>query len=189
MSQNLITVDMSVLEDVQQRLGEVRVKAPNVISQSLNRTVNNVATNLSREVRQTYTIKAGDIKGTIKKVTSKPNTLHGSVTSSGGSIGLDKFKTSNLNLNFSHNKKRKPVKAAVKKGGLKTIVNGFAADVHGVKVFNRSGKNRLPIERQFGPSVPQMAGSPEIAKNVMAKAQDTFDKRLEANIQNLLKNL
>lgn len=190
-----IRVDESVLRDVQSRLGEIPEKAPNIISASLNRTVTNVASNLSKEIRKIYTVKAGDIKGTVTRFRSTPQTLSASVTSRGGPMGLDKFKTSAL---MSKSNKggvktvkinRKPVKAEVKKGQMKKVLGGFVAEINGPKVFKRQTKHRLPIERLHGPSVPQMAGSPEVGEAVSKEAKIMFDRRIDHEIGRLLARL
>ena len=191
----VIKVDESMLRDVQSRLKEIPQKAPNVISASLNRTVTNVASNLSKEIRKTYTVKAGDIKGTITRVRATPQTLSASVKSKGGTMGLDKFKTSALMATSrkggvkSVKINRKPVKAAVKKGQMKKVMDGFVATVNGPKIFKRQTKKRLPIERLHGPSVPQMAGSPEVGEAVNREAQAMFGRRLDHEIGRLLDKL
>lgn len=193
----VINVDDAMLRSVQEKLKEIPQKAPNVISQSLNRTVTNVASNLSKEVRKEYSVKAGDIKGRggIKRIRANPSNLAAAVRSTGEVIGLDHFKTSNL---MSTSRKggvksvslnRKPVKAEVKKGQMKTVLGGFVATMNGPKIFKRETKRRLPIKRLFGPSIPQMAGNEKVSEIINTEAAKTFDKRLDQNINHLLSKL
>ncbi|MEK4713470.1 phage tail protein [Sporosarcina sp. FSL K6-5500] len=177
----IINIDDAAFRDIQRRLAEIPNKAPNAISAALNRTVTNVATNLNKEVRKEYTIKAGDVKGTIKKRTANRGDLRASVKSTGGVIPLDKFKTSKLG--------RKQVKVAVKKGQLKKVLGAFAADISGPKIFKRKTKKRLPINKLFGPSVPQMAGESSIAERINNQASETFERRLDHEINRLLARL
>lgn len=191
----IIKVDDSMLKDVQKRLKEIPQKSPNAISASLNRTMTNVASNINKEIRSEYTVKAMDIRGTLKKTRANPSKLSAAVKSTGGVIGLDKFKTSALmttsrkggtkSVGFN----RKPVKAAVKKGGMKTVLGAFVATVNGPKIFKRTTKRRLPIERLHGPSVPQMAGNDRIVEFVNTEAGATFEKRLDHEIGRLLERL
>lgn len=190
-----IQIDLGNLEDVQQRLGELSRKTPNVVSSALNRAVTNIATNINRGVRKEYTIKAADVKSALKKTTANPKSLKGAVTANGSVIPIDKFKTTRMLAtsrkggvkSVSFNKKT--FKASVKSGGLKPIATAFVTNLNGTKVFKREGKKRLPIGRVMGPSVPQMIGNEGIASHVQSEGQAMFDRRIEAGINHLLNSL
>ncbi|ARD47578.1 phage tail protein [Sporosarcina sp. P33] len=191
----VIKVDDATLRDIRVKLAEIPEKAPNAISASLNRTVTNISSNLSKEIRKTYTVKARDIKDTITRTRANPKKLSASVQSKGGTMGLDKFKTSALMVTKNKGGVKsvqlncKPIKAAVKKGRLKTVVNAFAATANGAKIFKRKTKKRLPIERLHGPSVPQMAGNPQVVEVVEREGQAMFDRRIDHEINRILDKL
>jgi bifunctional DNA-binding transcriptional regulator/antitoxin component of YhaV-PrlF toxin-antitoxin module len=178
-----VNVDEEMMKEVKEKLGDMQHKAPNAISNALNRAVTNVASNISKEVRSKYAIKAGDIKETITRNKSSRPTLSASVVSKGKLIPLDRFKVSPKTV---QPKRKKPIKVAVKKEGLKEVLGAFVADINGIKVFERTSKSRLPIRRLFGPSVPQMLNNEEIRKKIEDEGQETFHKRLDHEINRIL---
>lgn len=178
-----VGVNKRTMRRVQRKLGDMSRKTPNVVSSALNRAVTNIASNISKEVRKEYFIKAKDVKQTLTKNKSNRSTLSASVISSGETIPLDRFKVSPKTVKP---KRKKPIKVAVQKTGLKELVGAFVADINGIKVFERVGDERLPIRRLFGPSVPQMLGNEEIREQIDREGQETFYKRLDHEIKRIL---
>lgn len=179
-----VDVDKDMIVDVQKRLGDMYTKAPNVISKSLNRTITNVNSNIKKEVRERYHIKARDVSDNLNKpVRSSSSRLFAEVKSTGGPIPLDKFKVSPKTVNPN---RKSPIKIAVKKDGVKKVMGAFVADINGKKVFKRTTDARLPIKRLFGPSVPQMLGDEDVQENVNTKALETLNKRLDHEISRIL---
>lgn len=178
-----VELDRTMLEDVQRRLGEMEKKAPNVISSALNRALTNVASNVSKEVRQDYNIKAADIKSTLEKTRASKANLSAIVRSRGNLIPLDRFKVSPKKVSP---KRKTPIKIAVKKTGMKPLGGAFVADISGIKVFKRQSKKRLPIDRLFGPSVPQMLQNEGIRENINREGEDMFYRRLDHEINRIL---
>lgn len=180
----MIEIDADKLREVERRLRQYPKQAPVVISRALNRAATNVKSNASKKAREVYRIKAQDVNKSFKINRASRNNLSATVVSSGGSIGLEKFKT---NARDPSQKKPRAFKAAVKKqGSLRTILRGFVADLSGVKVFRRTSKERLPIQRLFGPPVPQMVGNPELRRFIEDQAAETFEKRLDHEISRVM---
>lgn len=177
-----VDVDKKMIREVEKRLGEMSHKAPNVISNALNRALTNVSTNISKEVRKEYVIKAGDVKETLKKQKSTKSTLSASVRSVGGPVPLDRFRVSPRTV---QPKRKKPIKIAVKKDGLKETLGAFIADISGIKVFKRQTKRRLPIKRLFGPSVPQMVNE-EVSERINEEGRAMFLRRLDHEVNRIL---
>lgn len=180
-----ITVDVNdaFVESVANRLGTFHKQAPNAISRALNRAATNVNSNIKKEVRKEYNIKARDINNTLKKTRATKSDLRAAVISTGSPLGLDKFKVSPKTVNP---KRKTPIKIGVKKGSLKRVMGAFIADINGPKVFRRVTKKRLPIERLFGPSVPQMLGNENVVNVIEQEGQKTFHKRLDHEIERIL---
>ncbi|HJF34178.1 MAG TPA: phage tail protein [Sporosarcina psychrophila] len=178
-----VELDERRLKEVQLRLGQFSKKAPNAISNALNRAMNNVNTNIKKEIRKEYHIKVGDINATLTKMRASKGSLSAAVKSKGHLIGLDKFKISPKTINP---KRKSLVSIAVKKSGGKKVKGAFVADANGAKMFMRLNKDRLPIRRLFGPSVPQMLGNQEIRDYVEAEGKETFERRLDHEINRLL---
>lgn len=180
----MIKVDAEKIKEVEKQLGSFSNKAPTVISRALNRAAENARTNAVKKAREEYEIKAKDVRGTISITKANKSFLGARVESKGERIPLDRFKVSPKNPRPK--KPPKVLKVAVKKNGLKDLIGAFVADIHGNKVFTRKGKSRLPIERLFGPAVPQMLGNQDVKAFIESEAQKVFDKRLDHEIQRVL---
>lgn len=181
-----IHIDAQAVREVEQKLGQFANRAPNAISSALNRTVTNIASNITKEVRARYHIKAGDVNSSIKKTKSTKSSLSAEVRSRGTTIPLDKFKVSPKTVNP---KRKSQLKIAVKKDGIKQVLGAFIANLNGIKAFKREGKSRLPIKRLFGPSIPQMAGEHEIVEKVNENGWTTYHTRLNHEVNRILSRL
>lgn len=181
-----IVVDEKAIKDVERRLGKFPQKAPNAISNALNRSVSNISSNISKEVRKDYHIKTADVKETLNVFKASRSKLSAEVKSRGKTIGLDKFKVSPKTENP---KRKSQLKIAVKKNGIKQILGAFIANLNGTKVFTRDTKKRLPISRKFGPSVPQMLGNEETVKRINRQAKETYENRLNHEINRVLSRI
>ncbi|MEN8702495.1 phage tail protein [Bacillus infantis] len=179
----VVNTDTQMLNDVRERLGTFSRKAPNAISSALNRAVTNVSSNVSKEVRKKYTVKSSDIKQTLSKTRASRQDLHAIVKSKGELLPLDRFKVSPRSV---QPKRKKPIKVAVKKEGLKPLLGAFVGEIHGTKVFKRVGKKRLPIRRLFGPSIPQMIENEEVRSFINQEGNETFNRRLDHEINRIL---
>lgn len=178
-----VEIDEKLIENVQSELGDFHKKAPSVITGALNRAVTNVNSNIKKQVRKEYIVKAEDIQKTISKTKASRGDIGAEVKSRGNLMALDKFKVSPKTINP---RRKSPIKVAVKKGAAAPLPGAFMSDINGPKLFKRSGKKRLPIKRLFGPSVPQMIGNEEVRTQIEKEGQETFQKRLDQNIKRIL---
>lgn len=165
---------------------KVKVRA---LNNALQRTGQKTKTEVSRKVREIYTVPAGEISKAVKVV----RTANGIVTIivSGEARKLIKFKTA---PNRILKRRPKVQKVMVKKGGLKSVIGAFIAQAGGhVGMFRRAdgAKHRkvtkldgfrwsqLPVTELYGPSVPSMFNSEEAQKEVERVASETFMQRIE----------
>ncbi|WP_110933815.1 phage tail protein [Paenibacillus bouchesdurhonensis] len=179
----MIKITSKEIKKVEKRLGQYSKKAPVVIYRALNRAASGVRTNANKKAREVYRIKAKDVNQTFTVIKASRGSLTAAATSKSGSIGLEKFR---INASNPNSRPRK-FKAAVKKqGSLKEIMRGFVASINGVKAFRRTSKSRLPIQRLFGPPVPQMVNNKEVRDFVEKQAVETYNKRLQHEIKRTL---
>jgi len=192
-----INVTASRMREIEETLGEMRHQAPIAVNRALNRAITNVASNLSKEVRKYYHVKASSVKETMTTTKSSPGTLAAEVRASGKPLPLDRYKVSPKTVNP---KRKGQLKIAVKKDGVKQIMGAFIVNLHGIKVFNRTGEFNYPskgsykgkgikremVDRLFGLSVPQMMDDAPIVDTVYEEASDTFERRLQHEINNIL---
>lgn len=188
-------IEVSGVEEIEQRLGAFKSKAPLVVSRAINRAVSNIRKNMGKEVPQRYYVSSGTVRGTIRTLNASKSSLSGAVVSSGSPIALSKFKVS-PNRGVKRTKKGfSPgvYSAGVEKsGGLKPLSGdpkAFIADMKSghTGVWNRVSSKRLPIKQLYGPSVPQMAKNEEIMVKINKEAGETLEKRINAEINNILR--
>lgn len=188
-------VEVTGAREIEQRLGEFKSKAPLVMSRAINRAVSNIRKNLGKEVPQHYFISSGTIRGTIHTVNANKGSLSGAVISRGSPIALSKFKVS-PNRGVKYTKKGYSpgvYLAGVKKsGGMKSLSGdpkAFMADMKSghTGVWNRVSGKRLPIKQLYGPSVPQMVKNEKIMAKINKEAGETLEKRISAEVANILR--
>lgn len=188
-------VEVTGIEDVERRLGNLKAKAPTVVSRAINRAVSNVQKNMAKETSSKYYISSGDVKKTLRLVKASKSSLKAAVISNGPGIALSKFKVNPGTVVRYRGKSRSPkvYKAGVEKaGGVKPLNGNPKAFIAVMKsghkgVFERESGDSLPIKQLYGPSVPQMIKNEEIMKVINDDANETLQKRIDAEIANLLR--
>lgn len=180
----MISADVKEIYKVEKELGKYKLQAPSAISRAINRAATNAKSNLSKKVRENYSVKAKDVKDTIAIKKATKNNLGAVVKSSGQRIPLIKFKVSPANPRPSN--PPKVLKVGVKKGGLKELVGAFVANINGNKVFKRTSSSRLPIQQLYGPAVPQMMNSESVKEYVENEATKMYQQRLDHEIQRIM---
>jgi len=185
---------VKVVKALKERMDEVSSKA-------LNRVGEGVMTEASRKVRETYQIKASEVKGALKLVYASASSGEVIIKASGPNLPLTRFKYSPKNWNP---RKPKPAKVEVRKGESKTIRSAYIRNT-GSKVMvmkrkfptGQSGARRrknaqgnypeLPVEELRSPAIAVMMNAPEVIKHVEEQAEERMHKRLDHEIGRILK--
>lgn len=131
-----------------------------------------------------YTINKGDF---MRNVTSKTS-ISGN---SGGVASLKILYAGNVlplltfNTRYSRNG---TVQTQVKRhGGATVLEHAFAKKVFGpMAVFERTGKDRFPVNQKFGPSTAHMMQNEQVVEKMDETIQSTFSQRMEHEITRLL---
>jgi len=168
-------------------LSHIENGAPKAISAALNRTVDGVRADVVREVTETYDIRAKDVRANVGVKKSNLSTLRAAVYGKGSPIPLINFR-----VTPSKPGQQRPgtvLRASVKRSGGLPIPGAFVARFKSghAGVLRRTGKARLPVRELFGPALPQMMGGEKVRKEVLARAEERFGKRLDHEIARLLK--
>lgn len=124
------------------------------LNQALQVATTKLRTRVSRETRQLYNVKAGEITRsvTIRKISNGRMLIY-----TGRMIGLDKFGARPKKVSTQLGKRTGVTVQVRKDRGRKVVKGAFLAK--GKLVFQRQGEARLPIERLYGPSIAHMAGN------------------------------
>ncbi len=204
----MIKIDVPELEEIEQRLGEFKKKAPVVLSRSMNESFRNVRKNISIESRKRYAVKAGDLKNSIKyhyKKASK-NNLDSSATITGKRLALSKFKV--VSRPTAKGKKSPTINRAkvLKSNSPKVILNTIAASVRAKNgkehtgLFVRGGKFNRPkkgrykdskarrenLKQLVGPAVPQMLRNKKVIEAIQGEGNQKLQERLNHYIKRAL---
>lgn len=178
-----VDISLEGVKEAEKMLKEFPRRVPGAVSNAINRSLTNMRANARKEVRQNYEIKAKDFNRTIKRKNSTRSTLAGAVTSEGQIVPLDRFKVSPKTV---QPRRKAQLKITIKKGETKQITGAFVANIHGIKIFRRKTNKRNPIDRLFGPSVPQMLGKESVVKEIERKGMDMFRRRLDHEVHRIL---
>ena len=157
------------LEEQLQALSGDKVHA--AISRAAKRAATHAKTIGTKHVRKTYTIDAAS----IKSATSIRMVEDGAVLKIAGprkSAGHYKAK-----------KRKGGVFVSIKKGSGDIVPRSFA---YSNTFFKRSSKSRLPIERIFGPAVPQLFGNDAIKNEIAESAMKKYEERIRHEVGRLM---
>lgn len=182
----MISFDKKEMERAQALLKRIPNGTVKAASAAINKTVNGVRTDITREITKEYYVKSGVVRKTMTLQRSKPSTLSAIIESQGARMPLKKFKVlpGKVQHKGRHNRK---IRAAVKKGGGKTLNNAFVAQMRTghVGVYVRRTNKRLPLKELYGPAIPQMIRSGDTSKIIEEKARKRLSKNLDHEISRI----
>jgi len=145
-----VEFDETLLSNIEQKFEEFPEEAHRGFALAINRVSNMAKTRMIRNATKTYTVKYGELLKNLTVRKAFPHQLIGQIHSRGSYLGLDNFQ-----LNPSTRQGRTPVTAA-----------------------ERAGSGRLPIQRKYGPSAPQMLGPtnslPDLEEFINKKTEERF---------------
>ncbi|EKU78336.1 hypothetical protein [Veillonella seminalis] len=199
----MILIDTSEIKELEKKLENIPNGAIKVLRRTINETANRSGKAVSDTIKDNYNYigKVGLIKKAIK--VTKPD--------SGEDISATINVTSGAQplRDFAHSPKKKTfgrgriLSANVKNGGkalpgaFKTVMtNGhigiykrlpgqYMKRVNKIGVF-KGMQRRAAIDQLFGPSIAAMAGSDESRETIEENIKDTFTKRLDHNVEQIL---
>ena len=158
-----------------------------VFQKAANRTVRRMGTRFRttavKEVRKTYNIKAKTLKDKIRARTyyTEKDGHHWRFYVSGKPMSL---------IHFAPRQTKKGVSVKIKKQSGRKLIRGafIARDKYGnLRVFNRVGKERLPLDSKYTLSIPQMF-TDEILDKAKKEVEDNYQQEFERNINYYLRS-
>lgn len=177
-----IAVSWENVRELQKLFSSSPEKVNKILSRAVNRTVSNVKSNIGKEVRKKYLIKAADVKESLHITQATANKPVALVRSTGKKIDLTKFRLRPEALFAGEHDYYIQV---LKDGGMKEVP-GFAAKAPSWGLFRRTGAARFPIARMMGPSVPEMIGRPDVMEYIEKQGNDMLNKRVAHEIEHLM---
>lgn len=184
------------IKDIEKRLGALKNKAPNVLSNVLNRVISRVKTLAPKEITNKYKIsRANFIKWVRYSKVTKSN-LNAYYSARSYPLSISEYYKSKPNKFVSRKgltidkikKKFKGVKTQVEKGhGFILHKKAFIAVMKNKThegVFRSIGNRK--IEEIKGPSAASILGNKEILEKIDKETKDVYNKRIEHEINRLL---
>lgn len=210
-----IRVDTPNVRDIQNRLGELRGKTPQVMARAINDASVTGKKVIAQEIAKTYTVKSGDIKKALDVSKATPERTKALIkTNRKGAykIPLYAHKLSPKkawNPAMSVKPRPKKYKVQIKKTeGAKEFLHGFVAQMnsghvgffvrkndarhkknlkaYGANKRVRGKRTQLGIKEVYSQAIAQMAGKESTVEIVTREAQATLTRRLEHEISRVL---
>ena len=189
MSKVSIKIDSEAIDQARGLLAKVPGGLDKILPRSINRAVNAGQAQLSKSVREKYTVAAAEVKKSLRITRANKSDPSGEIVAKGFQLPLRTFKHSPADESTTGAKRRK-VRVTIQKGNSFVLERGFKWQGHvfarqntGIKsrvYFDAKGKKRRgePIKRLAGPSVPSMLEGDAAAK-VSARMREVFEQRLQ----------
>lgn len=181
----MIEITAETMERAQKVLAGIPKGAERAFSNAINRALAHTKSQAFKEVRQVYAVQQKDLDSATATRVQKASTGNtvGYVLFSGVKIPLYKF-----NVSPSEPKKSKNIKAGLRKGSWTAFDHAFIAQMDSghIGIFEREGKNRLPINQIMGLSGAQMMQNGEVEDHLSQEAQEKFEQRVEHEINRIL---
>ncbi len=182
-------------DEIEEKLDGLKKKAPVILSRAINRASEKARTEAKREVSEKYFISQKNVLKTIRLKKASKAVLSAEMISRGSPIALSKFRVSQRRQ-VSRTKRGKAspsvYKAGVERaGGLKPLDGNPKAFFTSVGsghegVMERVSSRRLPLKELYGPAVPSMIKNEKIIGRIQEEASETLEKRIDAEINNIL---
>ncbi len=165
-----VRVEITNADACKRLLAEQPKRAATAISSATNRALLAGRTMLSKGIRSEYSVKAGTIKSHTRLKKASKGTQSGELRVSGRPIDL---------MEFSPSISRGGMVSVRIKKVRKKLPHSFFVAVGRAGIYHRTTRKRLPIEREFTLSVPQMAGNVNVSAAVQKRMSEVFVERLE----------
>ncbi len=163
-----MNVDVKGIDKALQELAGTYKRAQMAVRSAIGRALTAGRAAISKGIRSEYSVKAGTIKGAIQRKRANGG-LSGELRVSGRPLDL---------MEFSPNISKKGIVSVRVKKARKRLPHLFFVSTGKAGLYHRMSKKRLPIEREFTLSVPQMAGNTNVSKQVTDRMEKVFEERL-----------
>ena len=136
----------------------LRTNVPNAYERAtargLNKGIGKVRTASIREIRQERNLLARDVRATMRVFRATRRRLSAKLSTQGFSIPLKRYKARVVGRRGRGNRatRNAPVQVEIRKGQKRIVRDAFIG--RNGHVFARVGRERLPIRKLWGPSIP-----------------------------------
>lgn len=178
-----IELNGTALLDARRKLSKLPNGVETAAARAVNRVLTSARAEVVRAVRDRYTVRASDVRLSLKLTKASKNRLEGEISSRGSKVDLNASHFKVRPRSDTTGRRQRRVVAEIIKGSPHEVERGF---IFNTQVFRRVGRTRLPIAKQTGPAVPQMLEHDEVLTKVSHNLQERFVQRLDHEVEALL---
>lgn len=171
-----VRIDAGELEAIGRVLGNLSNMTDDVLRHAINRTGDMAFTKVKRVVAKQMGIKVGIAAGAMAVKRANFASLTYRIRSSGGYLSLKEF---------AARQTRKGVSAAPW-GQRRVFPHTFIVKSLGGHVFSRTSAERLPLEKKWGPALPNELVKGESAKAFTDMVGDVLPRRVAHELARVL---
>lgn len=184
----MVEITGNNLSEAAKLLGGVKNGMEKVAARAINHTTSKAKNHIKKQVIKGYYIKNQDVEKTLNIKKATWNNPFATITSRSPVLPLGKFKiaASGVELKVAVSKfegytiRKKAFIASVKDFGKNPD------SMKSIRIFKRKGKARLPIQLQYGASVPGMIGNQNITKELNEFISKNLEVRLSHEVEYML---
>ena len=184
----MITIDEKGLAEAQKLLADMPKAIPKAAARAINEAATAAKEEAWNQVKKTYTIKKMRVSKAWDKISrATASNLSAKLVSRGSVMPLSYFTTKPKKP--PKRRPRNPVYVQVRHDGGGSIKNAFVARMKSghTGVFHRTrGNQSLPIQQNYGPSVPQMLGSKTVSAFIEERASEVLNRRFAHQVNAIL---
>lgn len=155
-----------------------RKRVPVAAARAINKTLTNVRTEASKQIRQERALKANVVKDALSISRATRSRLIGALYATGRPIPL---------RDYAARQTKKGVTVSVTRGQRKRVQHAgnaaFIVNKIGGNVFAREGKSRLPIKKLYGPSIPATFVKDRVMAAIDRVGRDAWRRRFAEEMQ------
>lgn len=145
-----------------------------VLARSINKTLRGITTDLSKSVPRSYNVRKKDVMRSFSTRQAAIGNLEARAISTGRPRPLSAFGLSPASPGGSRRKGFSvKVRNQRKRIGTPFFVAGMEAGhigtVH-IGIYRRMTRERYPVKQAYGPSIPQMVGSPDVTDETIERS-------------------
>ena len=197
-----ITFDEKNIVKAQAVLGACPDRVKYAARYAINRTVTKLQAQVAKEIVKNYFISAADVKAAITTKQANKSSLSGMIASTGSPLLIthfrlrpspkDQIRFLKGEINYdkvglistagrTRRRRPKPMTVQIKRGSPSATVPGLfvrrSSKTNYAGPIFRYLKTRYPLCIPYGPSVPQMFGSPKVLEELAPQAEKYLNKR------------
>lgn len=182
-------LDEVTLKNVENRLGEMKSKAPDVLKKAVNKTAKDARKDLAEKAQETYTIKTGGFNRQMRIQNATVASMTATIRATGASTKMKEFKTyggkggAQLSVLINRMNGRKTFGAGSRYFVNKISKKGQSGSGHvGVAKFYGGGEppSRLHIKERYSISIPGMIGN---ERDVYGVVKPDIENNLKKNVE------